>query len=244
MIAIVVTTWQRRAKLLRNSLETLSRQTAPPLEIVILDQNPKGDKHVIDNHALADEYELARHVHAPRAEFNLSWGFNVGIQNTSEEADFVMTTGMEMIFGPNVMEEVQKRASPTTAIFSPCGFLPKQVDASNLDDVLARWDWYKSQVVPNPPRPCSTGTLICVTREWWFKARGYDETRPFNYTDADVNRRTRMGGLVQKNLQWPECQILHPWHEPSPYVHSLGGIWPLPTETGWIRNPGGWGQLP
>lgn len=240
--SVVTLTWKRDPEDLHGLLRTLHAQTLRPAEVVVVDMTPAAHaamrQRVTD---LCEEFPLARRVDAPRDKFSLSWGMNVGIRATDGGSRWVMTTGCEMLFAPNVLECLMGRIEPGCMGLSKCGFLKEGVDARG--DVHARWGELLGQIHPNPPTKVSSGTLILAERAWWHKVRGYDEkNHPFNYADADVVMRGKLDGLCRVVCPWTEAQVLHPWHEKPREYWTVGSA--LPHEKrGIVRNPGGWGEL-
>lgn len=242
-LSVTMVLWNREPSILHNALFTLAGQTVKPSEIVVVAMSPDpAQREMI--HAICDNYELARMIDAPRETFSLSWGMNVAIRRTREDSRYVMATCPEMLFSPNMLEVILNHAGPNIFVFSACCFLPQTVPVESPQWALENWDWLLEQIEPKPPRPCSTGTLLVQARERWFHMRGYDEVRrPFAYCDGDLSYRGRLMGGKEYSVQWIEAQAIHPWHEPSPLVYELGGIWPLDDELDPVRNPDGWGEL-
>ena len=82
-------------KLLNYNLATLTEQTEPPLEIVVV--NASFDKTFFaEAESVCAEYPLVRMIAAPMPTFNLSRNTNVGTR--ASKGDFVMLTAMDQLF--------------------------------------------------------------------------------------------------------------------------------------------------
>ena len=238
--SVVTLTWNREPARLHGLLWSLSHQTLPPLEVVVVDANTNARlKRQIA--AVAVQFPLARVVEAPRHDFSLAWGFNVGIKASDERARYVITTGTDMLFGSNVIGLLSKMLCDRCMILSHCGFLVQGVDVSG--DVHARWAQLCMRINPNPPVKISAGALIAAPRAWWHKVRGYDEVHhPFAFADSDMWMRAKLDKVSVGFMVWGKAQVLHTWHPTSPLVAKVGGSRP-DANWGIVRNPQGWGIL-
>jgi len=239
-LSVVTLTWGREPERLRGLLWTLSHQTRPPLEVIVVDANTNArlKRRVA---AVVKPFPLARIVKAPRRDFSLSWGINVGIRASDERARYVITTGMDMLFGSNVIGLVTRMLCDRCMILSHCGFLTQGVDISG--DIHARWAHLCTRIDPNPPTKISAGAMIAAPRAWWHKVRGYDEIHhAFAYADSDMWMRAKLDKLSVGFMVWRKGQVLHIWHPTSPLVAKVGGSRP-DANWGVVRNPRGWGVL-
>jgi GT2 family glycosyltransferase len=171
----------------------------------------------------------------------MSKGINIGIKQTAEEMDTVLTTGVDMLFGPNMIETVVARAHTNAIVMSHCGFL---IEGTHVpEDVYSIWDRLCGWTEPNPPVKISSGAMMAAPRKWWHYIRGYDEKRyPFAYADSDIWIRAEQCELDFEFIYWDDAQILHNWHETSELVSSLGGTHPRGLDLGIIRNLNKWGE--
>jgi GT2 family glycosyltransferase len=239
-LSIVMISWNRPYIEAENALLSLRNQTVQPAEIIMVDCNVKQDMNLL---TLCEEYGT-RVLWHPMETFSLAKGFNYGIKRTLETSHFVLTTCPEMLFGKRVIEKVMQLASDATIVLAPCGFLPASVKIQSAKQVMESHLDLSMRVAPYPPELVSGGTIICISRSWWHSVRGYDITRPFNYTDSVVSHRATMSGLVEVAIKWDDVcsRILHPYHDISPLYYSLGGGWPNPYETNPVRNDENWGN--
>lgn len=239
-ISIVTLDWNREPERLDGLLQTLEQQTVSPLEVVVVSASP-GEPQRKRIWGIVEKYPLARVVEAPRGNFSMSWGFNVGIKRTNPNAQYVLTTGVDMLFGPNVIETVLSKICDRCFCVSHCGFLKEGVKVEG--DPHASWGALCGQIDPFPITKVSTGAMMAAPREWWFKVRGYDEVNhAFAFADSDVSMRMKMDGLSPGAIFWEEMKLLHVWHRLSPLVAKVGGARPN-DKWGIIRNPNGWGEI-
>jgi GT2 family glycosyltransferase len=244
-ISVVTLTWNKEPERLRNLLWTLVHQTRPPNEIVIVDGNDDALKQqdTVDAAIPFTKFQgiEVKIILAHMDSFNLSKGINIGIKQTAEEMDTVITTGVDMLFGPNMIEEIAFRTQLVSIVMSQCGFL---IEGTHVpEDVYSTWDKLCGWIEPNPPEKIVSGAFMAAPRKWWHYIRGYDEKRyPFAYADSDIWIRAEQSKLDFEFIYWDKAQILHHWHEKSELVSKLGGIHPKGLDLGVIRNLNGWGE--
>lgn len=251
-ISVVTLTWNRDPKRLRDLVWTLVNQTVKPNEIVIVDGNVNEKKQAdtletilpFTNYHGVDINVILAHMD----RFNMSKGFNIGIKRTSPDSKYVLTTGVDMLFGPNAIETVliklsRARIDGNAFCVSHCGFLVK--GAKLLPDIFSQWDDLRNHTNPKLPTKISTGAMIAGPRKWWFDHRGYDEIHhAFGYADSDVTMRMKMSGLEKAAMFWEEAQVLHVWHDwaiTRKQVVEVGGEKPN-AAWGVVRNPDTWGE--
>lgn len=245
MIAVVTLTRDKEPKRLRDLLWTLTHQSVLPAQVIVVDGNRKPAK-TLDTYGAVEPFEdrviQFNVIAADMPEFSLSRGFNIGIKRTREDVDYVLTTGVDMLFGENVIEMVLSKLDRNSFCVSHCGFLVEDVEVK--DDVFSHWDSLCKHIHPNPPVKISTGAMIAAPRKWWFDNHGYDEINyPFALADSDVTMRMKLTGLSPAAMSWAEGQILHVWHEYCQLIPKLGGAgWPN-ERMGLNRNPKGWGEI-
>ncbi len=242
-ISIVTLTWNKKPKRLRDLLWALTHQTVMPDEIVVVDGNTDVKKQT---ETIAAALPFMRYrgtsvkiLLAEMEKFNLSRGFNIGIKRSA--SDYVLTTGIDMVFGPNVIETVLSKMDNYAYCVAQCAFLIEGVKVP--DDVYSAWKHLRERIKPKPPVKVSTGAMICASRGWWFNHQGYDEiNHAFAFADSDVSMRMGLSGLQERIVCWEEAELIHVWHESSQtMVGKIGGEWP---NAKWplIRNPDGWGK--
>jgi len=238
--SIVLSTWKRPLALLGHTLFCLTHQSLPPLEIIVVDLN--DDDTSIPIRDVCNWYH-ARRVSAPLGRFHLSRAQNVGIKRTSEEADFVLCTGLEMMFSQNYLSTLATLMAPDRLALGVCGCLEEHVEVP--DDPFSEWDRLVASVEHTSKNQMSPGTLQCASRDWWFKVHGYDESLLFAFTDSDIIRRSWLDGLKPICFGWDKVQVIHQWHPPSELIYKDGSrlLSVIQRDMTIIRNPDGWGEL-
>lgn len=220
-LSVVVLTWNRPAAMLNNSLWTLSNQTVPPSEIIVVEASPGEAEHE-RTRALCAEYPLTRLVETWWMKFNYSRGINVGIKRAKEE--WIMATCMEMLFANDFIEVLSRLVMRERVVSATCGTLPEQVQIFSPSEARAQWPALCRQVKPYPPLAWSPGAMTCAHREWWYTVRGFDEARrPYSYPDVDIRDRAQRSGMETYNIAWDETQCIHPYHPPSALFYSVSG---------------------
>ena len=237
-LSVVESVWNLPGKLLDYNLATLTRQTALPLEIVIVNASP--DKALFaEIEAVCAKYPLVRMIAAPLGNFNLSRNLNVGIRASLGE--YVLLTACDQLFSPNLLENVYSILAPRRVIGSMRADLPLGFDLGEAESLVDRWGDVVAQAIP--PQKFSPGTIICVERAWLDEVHGLDETRcPYNYCDSDLLTRAQVAGLQIANLSWGDTRILHMSHPRNNTLYYITSGMPdrsLPI----VRNPTGWGQI-
>jgi GT2 family glycosyltransferase len=211
-----------------------------PIEIIVVDTNPpERSDDILGIAKLCSAFPLVRVIRAPNYGFNLSLGINVGIKRTSECADYVMATCIDLIFPPATIENVLSIMAKDAIGFSYCGRMVKIREFP--DDPWLHWNELLSFVEFNPPPNYSLGAIIVASREWWFKVHGYDEENyPFGCADADLSRRATADGLRTVVLSWENGQILHKPHGRTSIVGKINQVDGRIV----VRNRNGWGEMP
>ena len=249
VISFVIPTFERDAGYLDNLLLTLHNQTLLPHEIVIVDMNVE-DWLVEDS---CDEYPLAKRISVPwtwdRDFLNIAWGMNVGIRATDPESDYLLCTGVEMMFSLNYVQVIMDAVAPHLTFLAPCGFLPPEAPLVN---VIRDWDMLVSMAGGDqedftvPVKPWMDGTIKVMTRDWWIKHRGYDETLVFKPISDNVNYRAVSSGLERYIIPFDQGQVLHQWHEPNwELIENSEADWDdfLVRAKMLVTNTNGWGEL-
>ena len=151
------------------------------------------------------------------------------------------------MFSIKYIEMVARAAQPHLYFLAPCGFLPPDAP---LDNVIGDWDKLVSIAAGDqedftvPVKPWMDGTIKMMTREWWIKHRGYDETLVFKPKSDNVNRRASSSGLDRYIIPFDQAQVLHGWHEPAwELIKNTAADWDYFLERCkmLVTNTNGWG---
>lgn len=237
MISVVESIWNLPGKLLDCNLATLTRQTEPPLEIIVV--NASSDKALFaEVEAVCLKYPLVRMISAPMDTFNLSRNTNVGIR--ASKGEYTMMTAIDQLFSPAFVAEVYKAITPNRMVQSSRGELPIGFDVGDPQTIVDRWDNLLAQATK--PKDFSPGAIMCPRREWLEKVHGLDETRnKYTYCDSDLGERSLVDGLTLTIIGWGKAQILHMAHPRNTALYYGVGGKPPQKDLPVVRNLEGWG---
>ncbi len=243
MISVVIAIREYPLDTLERTVLTLSNQSCPPLEIIIVDGSmDESQKYDDERINLELKYPLLYILPVPMNRFNASKLLNIGIQHSI--GDYIMVTGADRLFGNNFIEEVSKLVGESFMVQSGWGVLPKSTDLSG--DILSRWDELCKQVIPGSSKKLNPGCAIIIHRDWWFKVRGCDENYPFLYADSSIHIRAKRSGLGQRTIKFSVANVLHRAHPVVSFRMWTGGatLERLYGESvlSPMRNPDGWGE--
>jgi len=237
-LSVIEAIWNLPGSWLDYNLMTLSSQTKPPLEVVVINASPDPG-FFKETEDVCAKYPLVRMVAAPHPRFNLAYSYNVAIQ--ASQGKYVMATCIDKLFSHRLLEEVYRLMAPACMVTSNSYHLPMGFDLGDVNTLMDRWDTvYANRIIQNL---FAIGTFMTVEREWLFKVRGFDEiNHPFNYNDSDLMLRGVQDGFGPYPFANEEvAQVLHIGH-PSTLYSGFGGHYPDATRP-IIRNPGHWGNL-
>ena len=115
-IWVVIPTWNRRTDLI-DCLESLKRVKAPPLEIVVVDNNSTDgtSKAVADHYPDVHLIQMEKNMGAPVAS-NAGFKYTLGHQ-----AEFVLRLDSDTVVAPDFLEHLMAavRAYPEAGVLSP-----------------------------------------------------------------------------------------------------------------------------
>jgi hypothetical protein len=237
-LSVIEAIWNLPGSWLDYNLMTLSSQTCPPLEIVVVNASPDPGffKQTED---VCAKYPLVKMVPAVHPKFNLAYSYNVAIQ--ASQGTYVMATCIDKLFSHRFIEEVYSLMAPRCMVTSNSFHLPIGFDIGDVNTLMDRWqEVYSHRIIQSL---FAVGTIMAVEREWLFKVRGFDEiNHPFNYNDSDLMLRGTQDGFGPYPIVHEEiAQCLHIGH-PSTLYSGFGGHYPDATRPT-VRNPEHWGNM-
>ena len=191
-VAVVVVNYNRR-ELLRACLESLFRQTLPPLEII-----------VVDNGSTDGSAEMARELGARvvRSERNLGFagGNNRGCREAS--APWLALLNNDAVADPRWLAELMRAAAPEAGLVACRVLRAERRDL--LDNVGVRlWPDGMSRGAFHYRRDAETvapevfipsGSAMLVKREAFMRAGGFDESFFAYSEDTDLSLKVRLLG--------------------------------------------------
>ena len=229
VIAMVHDRGDRGYYRIRNFLVSLLQQELPPDEIIIVNTS--------ETECFQPQIgELSRinYILRPSPAFNKSRALNIGIKRST--SDYIMTTDIDFIFSPNVIQTVTDRLNDKTFVLSEAGYLPDV-------PVAPPFDWSELELlVDSPEHRKSPGTVQAAHRQFWFNVHGYDEQFDggLGGMDDDMWIRGRKYGLELDWIPFGEVACLHQWHPVSDLKGVCSHLFMPNPEI--IKNLTGWGE--
>ncbi len=207
-VAIVVPVWNR-ADLLRNLLATISSQTLPPDQVL-----------VIDNGSTDDAPEAARRWGATVFAMGGNQGFAAAVNRgiAASTADWIALVNSDVELYPDWLERIIKRARELGAWFAGGKILMKS-DPSRIEgsfDLIARsgFAWRAGHGLPDGDEFAveRNGQLIPATaavyrRELFTRIGNFGEIYESYLEDVDLSLRAAAAGL--SGIYVPEAVCLH-----------------------------------
>ena len=147
-----------------------------------------------------------------RPDFCKTHALNIGIRKSSASSTFLMTSDIDMVYGPNFLSVlVAELQTPPDALVT-CGHWALPADAITPDtDVVEGFEglcapdnltWFRHW----------SGPCLAARRSWFFQVQGFDEQYlRYGPEDGDLVRRAKRSGL---EVRWihDRVQLLHQWH--------------------------------
>ncbi len=218
-LTAIIPVRNRSGTRLRNCLASLRWQAmeTADLEIVLSDYGSDPD-HAASICELAETFGAKVARNEEFGDWNRSRALNLGIQEASGE--YLLCTDADMIFDARFVPSllaVHARLPQKALVVCRCSDLPKGV--SERDYALSDLGWLHDRA----KRRKSIGTGACqsATREFFFHARGYDESFVhWGSEDTDMRDRALAYGL---EMVWvsDETEMFHQWHPTSRYSRLL-----------------------
>lgn len=225
----------------------LSHQTTAPLEILIV--SPSPDSQYRDTlRTTYGEFPLVRIIDAPQhtpppggAPFNASLTANIAIKHSNPAAQFISFIGAGLLFNETSLEALGECMDVHSICEAQMALLPADYKLGEIETLWERWDDLVAHLDPySRTLSFAPGSLMCASREWYFKVHGFDEMNySLAYNDSDLHRRARLSGLNLKIVPWGKMQmvhIIHPRRYPLP-------AYPDGHETNIIANGEHWGEI-
>jgi len=158
--------WSYPASWLNYNLWTLSNQSQPPTEIMVVNAsiNPLFSQAYAE---VCAQYPRVVMVLAPQSWPNYSYCQNLGIQAST--AEYIGFVNMDRLFSYHYTEEVYKHLSPKCMVNSNARFLPRDYDLGDPATLFDRWDYLMSITLPQDKLQ---GGTLSVWREIGCFIRG------------------------------------------------------------------------
>jgi len=234
-VSIVMTTFNRPNQL-RNTLESIYRQTFKDFEVIVVDDGTDNETQGICLSFGATYIKLNR---PPSVQYrNPSIPNNVGIQRARGDVVILQNAECKHV-DPSTIEKLFNAVTDTNVVFARVMGLHQ--DGSP--------DWlYCGKEQPRPFFFCGA-----IKRSWLEKLRGFDEDyTEAGYDDNDMAARLQKEGLT---FEFSDIEVHHQWHPPAGAgatdFHRMGAMYKQKCAAmdagtlGTVRNLNReWGQLP
>ena len=227
-ISVIAMVHDRHDDRIYNFMISLLGQDLAPDEIIIVDTS----QGVPYRHEIGPLGRI-NYISRPSPTFNKSRALNIGIR--ASKSDYIMTTDIDFIFSPNVIQTVTDRLNDKTFVLSEAGYLPDI-------PVAPPFDWLELELlVDSPEHRKSPGTVQAAHRQFWFNVHGYDEKFDggLGGMDDDMWIRGRKYGLELDWIPFGEAACLHQWHPVSYLKGKFSHLYTANQEI--IKNLTGWG---
>lgn len=219
----------------------LIHQTVMPLEIIIINASPDSQYRAMVRETL-EKFDLVRVIEAPQYEtFGSSHCANIAIKHSNPAAQFISFIGAGLLFNETSIEALGECMDVHSICEAQMALLPANYEIGAIETLWQRWADLVEHLDPySRTLSFAPGSLMCASREWYFKVHGFDETNyPMAYNDSDLHRRARLSGLNLKIVPWGKMQmvhIIHPRRYPLP-------AYPDGHETNIVANGEHWGEI-
>jgi len=201
--------WRERldSPRVENCFSSLALQSVRP-EVVLVDYG-SGGHYGGAMRGLCGQYGWVYR----RVETGDHWSYaipaNMGIRMAS--GAFIVCTGIDYLFAPNVAAVIESVASPD--VLALCR-------ARYLGEVPNGLNWGEFEVKASPHSDVNK-SIVGAHRDWWFRARGYDERfRGWGEVDTDIENRAVVSGLRRVDIDGLGARIYHQPHGYQGHVHG------------------------
>jgi predicted glycosyltransferase involved in capsule biosynthesis len=234
-------------------LKSLEAQTNKDFEVLIADGGSKNYDELKEYFESRDCEPLIRIVKEPLGEkFERAKMNNVGVRNARTE--YIMTTDVDMFFGPNFVDELLKKVNPGTFVESRTMYWKGRHTAKIYRGELDPFTDLDRCKVGRIKKRTTAGGCQCAHIDQWTKVRGFDESFVgWGSEDFDLlTRMNRSGARVKWMGESRESINLFHQHHPKPNIKedlacqavnkkilnkSMSGRRPF------RANPNGWGGI-
>jgi GT2 family glycosyltransferase len=234
-------------------LRSLEEQTNKDFEVLIADGGSDNYEELKEFFASRECEPLIRIVQEPLGEkFERAKLNNVGIRNA--RTPYILTTDVDMFFGPEFVEEIIKRLDPKTFVESRTMYWKARITKKIYEGEWDPWENLAQCKVGRIKKRTTAGGCQCAHIDQWTKVGGFDESFVgWGSEDFDLlTRMKRSGARVRWMGECRESINLFHQHHPKPNIKedlacqevnkkilnkSMNGKRP------YRANPKGWGGI-
>lgn len=201
MITIVVTYRNRNIRIVKNNLDSLSKQTSKEFKVIFVDYG-SDDEFSKPLLKLVKNYSFVKLIQCPVQGqlWNKSRAINIALKQTKTPCFLV--SDIDLIFHPNFIKKACELAKEEVTYFQ-CGFMTKE--ESGLQKEFSDYKTaFKSQEE-------ATGIALFSTQQL-HSVGGFDEFyHGWGSEDTDIHYRLSAKG-VKVNFYTKELLVKHQWH--------------------------------
>lgn len=229
-------------------IDSIQWQTADDFELLIADggsQNYEETKDWLENYGGRIPMRIVRHDIGEaflRAFLN-----NLGVRNG--EGEFVMTTDVDMMFGPQFVETLQAKMGKGFLVESRTMYWKGPIVNKIYKGIVKPQEDLEACKVGRIKKRTTAGGCQCMHKDDWAKIRGFDEQYVgWGSEDYDLLTRAKKAGIKVKWMGESKEAIML-FHQPHPrnvkrdLEHQEHNKRRLDNITHFSVNPDGWGAI-
>lgn len=202
-ICIIYTFRNRDSRRVKNSLDSLAKQTKQNFDVIFIDYGSDEDT-ALEIKSLLKKYDFASYIYLNTNEqpWNKCKALNFAIKQIKSKYCFIADA--DIIFHSKFTLELERLTEPNKAVYFQVGFLSEEESSKNIP-----FEEYKIKFLTNHE---ATGmTLFPV--ENLYSINGFDEFFHFwGAEDTDIHNRLKNAGCEIEYYD-QELLMLHQWHK-------------------------------
>ena len=201
MITLVLTNRNRDLRIVKNCLDSLTKQSEKSFELILIDYGSRDD-YISLLKGIAKKYKFLHLILCPVAGqlWNKCRAINIALKETT--APYFIVGDIDLMFAPDFIKIAKSKASQNVLYFK-CGFLSKEQSLLEMDFADYQVDFYGSEDV--------TGVALFPT-DILKSVNGYDEFyHGWGAEDTDIHIRLKNIGLKIEFYN-EHALVKHQWH--------------------------------
>lgn len=178
-------------------------QTEAPHEVIVVDY---GSEYFCIK-TLTKNFDFD-YIRVESDIWNKCHAYNIGIRRAG--GDFIFCAEADIVLDPQYFEKLpyNKNIFTWTLFRSLNEYQTEEIFSRRLLEFKERFNGY---YLNSRVKDVVAKANVCVSREWLFKIRGFDERIiGWGGPDSDVHARAEADGLKMVEFQFP---LLHLWHK-------------------------------
>jgi predicted glycosyltransferase involved in capsule biosynthesis len=195
-------------------IKSLEMQTCKDFEVIIADGGSKNYKALKEHFESREVEPSIRIVQEPLGEkFERAKLNNVGVRNS--ETEYVMTTDVDMLFGPKFVEELLNNVGENVFVESRTMYLHPFMNKKIYKGEVDPWTDIDSIKKGRIKKRSSAGGCQCTSMKNWNRLRGFNEDFVgWGSEDVELLKRATKMGLKVKWMgeSLPKINLFHQHH--------------------------------